>query len=100
MIRDKHSFLHQGLKQLWEKPGSKPAKLDSTLLKRVGITLGHLETASNSRDLAEGLGETRHYHKLNNGRYSLDVNGNFRITFELVDDKTGEVTKIDLEDTH
>lgn len=100
MIREKSSFIHPGLAQLWEDRSSKPAKLDSTLIKRCTVVLSHLETAECSNDLATGLGVSRHYHLLENGRYSLDVNGNFRITFEVVDQKTGEVTKINLEDTH
>lgn len=100
MIRDKSSFIHRGLAKLWKDRDSKPPKLDSTLIKRCAIVLSHLETAECSNDLAKGLGETRHYHLLENGRYSLDVNGNYRITFEVVDQKTGEVTRIDLEDTH
>lgn len=100
MIRDKSSFKHPGLAALWENPSRPPARLDSTLVKRIKLVLAHLETAENSNDLATGLGETRHYHLLQNGRYSLDVNGNFRITFEVLDQKSGEVAKIDLEDTH
>lgn len=100
MIRDKNSFKHDGLALLWEDRNSKPARLDSTLIKRAALVLSHLETAENSNDLATGLGKTRHYHLLENGRYSLDVNGPYRITFEVVDQKTGEVTKIDLENTH
>lgn len=100
MIKDKSSFKHSGLAQLWSDPESKPPKMDSTLIKRASIVLSHLETADNANDLATGLGKTRHYHLLHNGRYSLDVNGNYRITFEVVDQATGEVNKIDLEDTH
>lgn len=103
MIRSESSFIHQGLAKLWKDPESKPPKLDSTLIKRCSLALSHLETAENMNDLATGFGVRARFHRLqpaNDERYSLDVSGNYRITFRLDDKTTGEVSRINLEDTH
>jgi len=103
MINDESSFKHSGLCALWKDPKKNPPNLNSTMIKRCRLLLSHLETATSFKDIAEGFGETKNFHKLEPStaqRYSLDVNGNYRVTFRIVNDKTGEVDGIDLEDTH
>lgn len=102
MIQDSSDFLHKGLRKFWESHGADTRDIPSDLIKRIRLVITHLRTAQNISDLADGLGKTRHFHQLVKypDRYSMDVNGNYRITFRVNDKRTGAVSEIDLEDTH
>ena len=89
------SFRHKGLKKFFEtgiRTGIQPKHA-----KRLRMQLAALETAQSIEDLEiPGF----RLHALNGGdkgRWSIWVNGNWRITFEYID---GHVYVLDYEDYH
>ena len=92
MIR---SFKHRGLKEVFETGRSKLVAPD--LQKKVERRLDALDAAS----VPSGMnfpGWRLHELKGNRkGTWSVDVSGNWRITFKL---QNGDAYDVDLEDTH
>ncbi|MDQ1829560.1 type II toxin-antitoxin system RelE/ParE family toxin [Massilia sp. CCM 9029] len=66
------------------------------------MNLTHLNAARSLQDLQAGQGRQKSLKPLSGhgNRYSMEVNGNWRLTFTLDDPQTGLVSKIDLEDLH
>jgi proteic killer suppression protein len=88
------SFRHKGLSKLWNEGDPKGVRSD--LLDRVRRLLSALDTAQDLKELsAPGWG----LHRLHGKplRYSVSVNGPWRITFEWED---GEALQVDLEQYH
>lgn len=91
MIR---SFRHKGLKELFEKGRS--AKVPANLRDRVLELMRLLDAARSSRDLTlPGL--RVHPWKGGSDRWSMDVNGPWRLTWEWDD---GQAEKVDLQQPH
>ena len=101
MINTK-DFRDEDLKRYWLSGYEDGKGLPSEHLKRIRLVLTHIDTACNLKDIAEGLGRRKRFHKLkgHDRRYSLDVSGNYRITFCVPDPDIGVVKAIDYEDTH
>ena len=90
MIR---SFRNKALKELWEK--GKSAAVPPDLRKRIENRLEVLDSALNLADLT-GFG-THPLKATDPQRYSMAVNGPWRITFEFRD---GDAYLVDLEQYH
>jgi toxin HigB-1 len=92
MIR---TFRHGGLKKFFETGNSKGLAADAT--KKIQIRLNVLNRARELRDIAlPGFG----FHPLKGhrkGEYSIDVTGNYRMTFRF---ENGDVINLNLEDYH
>lgn len=91
MIR---SFRHKGLAKLWNK--NDPRGIRPDLVHRVRRRLTALQGAQDPRDL-DLPGWRLHRLYGNPERYSLAVNGPWRITFEWED---GDALRVDLEQYH
>ena len=88
-------FKHKGLKRLFESGASSGVKQQH--VRRLRQILAVLETAENHDDMAlPGL----NLHELKGkrkGTWSVQVTGNWRVTFKL---KKGDVFDVDYEDYH
>ncbi|WP_404783120.1 type II toxin-antitoxin system RelE/ParE family toxin [Altericista sp. CCNU0014] len=89
------SFRHKGLEAFFRKGATSGIQPDH--VKRLRLQLAILDTAQSLQDIAlPGFG----LHPLKGkaqGRWSIEVNGNWRLTFELVE---GDVLILDYEDYH
>jgi proteic killer suppression protein len=89
------SFRHRGLERFFET-GSK-AGIQPTHAKRLRMQLAALDTAGSIEDM-NIPGFRLHLLKgRDRGRWSIWVNGNWRLTFEFID---GHVYILDYEDHH
>lgn len=92
MIR---SFQHKGLQNYWTKGVKKG--LNPSWISKIRRLLGALDAATRPEDMNyPGSG----FHQLsgkNNGRYSVKVTGNYRITFAW---SAPDAVDVDLEDYH
>ncbi len=90
MIR---SFIHRGLSELWATDRSRRVRPD---LKRRALRV--LTVLHAAEDLPALRATPYRLHRLHgSGRYALDVNGPWRITFEWED---GDAARVDLEQYH
>ena len=87
------SFLHRGLKELFET--GKSARIPTDLKKRIIVRLDALQAATTLPQLQQP-GFRLHYLE-QSGRYSLWVNGPWRITFTW---KDGVASQVHLEQYH
>lgn len=92
MIR---SFRHKGLAKFYET-GSR-AGIQPSHAKRLRMQLAALDTASVIEDMDIPGFRLHPLKGLEKGRWSITVNGNWRLTFEFVD---GDVHILDYEDYH
>ena len=89
------SIRHKGLAKLYENGST--AGVQATHAKRLRLQLAALDTAQVIDDLnIPGFGLHPLKGKLK-GRWSIWVNGNWRLTFEF---KDGHVNVLDYEDYH
>jgi proteic killer suppression protein len=89
MIR---SFRNKGLAELWEVGTSR--RIDRRMVKRIMRRLEALHAAETPQDLnVPGFD----FHRLDNGRYSLHVNGPWCVTFEF---ERGDAYRVDYEQYH
>lgn len=89
------SFRHKGLRRFFESGGT--AGIQASHIKRLRMQLIALDTAMTIDD-TDLPGFRLHPLKgSQQGRWSVTVNGNWRVTFEFVD---GNVYVIDYEDYH
>lgn len=95
-------FLHKGLGLFWDSGGSDKSGITASWANVLRAELVHLNTATCLADILAGLGVLKKAKLLSGStdRYSMEVNGNWRLTFTCVNPDTGEVNKIDLEDFH
>lgn len=101
-IKEK-SFKHKGLQKFWESNGEDCSGITPTFAKALRLLLVRLHTAQSLKDIrGGGAGPSRGFERLKTGhcRYSLEVNGNYRLTFTCEDPQTGIVTQLNLEDYH
>ena len=91
------SFEHRGLAAFWTQ-GSK-AGIQPEHASRLRIRLDALNAVTGESDvLALPRGWRRHQHVgRGRGRWSIDVSGNWRLTFEL---RGGNVALLDYTDPH
>lgn len=90
------TWKHKGLKKLY-KSGKVVKGMDPARVKRVVKLLDHINAAETIPDLHM---PGARFHKLTApllGHLSLDVNGNYRITFKF---KDGHCYDVDYHDTH
>lgn len=86
------TFKSKALKLFWLKGDA--SKLPAFSLPRITIYLTALEAATKPEDLdLPGY----YFHRLTNGRSSVRVTGNWRITFEW---EAPDAIKVDFEDYH
>ena len=89
------SFRHKGLERLYHR--NDPAKLDARMADKLRKQLFFLEAMDHSDELRTlALWKA---HRLSDGRWSLHVTANYRLTFE-VNDMARTVAILDLEDYH
>ncbi|MGH7571513.1 MAG: type II toxin-antitoxin system RelE/ParE family toxin [Gemmatimonadota bacterium] len=91
MIR---SFRHKGLQKLWNDDDASGIRPD--LVERVRARLTALDAATKLKELRVP-GWRLHVLKGNPTRYSLTVNGPWRVTFGWRD---GDAWRVDLEQYH
>jgi toxin HigB-1 len=89
------SFRHKGLKKFFET-GSR-AGIQPHHAKRLRMQLAALDTAQSIEDMDIPGFRLHGLKGADRGRWSIWVNGNWRITFEFVD---GHVYVLDYEDYH
>lgn len=102
MISTTTPFVHKGLERFWDSEGDDASGIPPSFKKVIRLNLVHLDAARSLKDLQTDLGQRKRFKKLSGhvDRYSMEVNGNWRLTMTLEDVTTGLVSKIDLEDTH
>lgn len=93
---------HKGLQRFWTSAGKDMSGISTSWAKIIRVILLHLQTARSLDDIRGGLGVSKNVKQLSGHtcRYSIEVNSNWRITFDCVDPHCGELTNIDLEDLH
>ena len=89
------SFRHKGLEALY-RTGSKKGVQSDHVAKLYRI-LSALDVAQNPADLAIPSFRTHPLKGDQAGRYSIWVNGNWRVTFRFID---SDVELVDYEDYH
>ena len=89
------SYRHQGLKELFETGNSR--RVPANFVKRIARMLEVLDEAENLHDLAIPSYAIHPLRGLVPPRYSMSVNGPWRITFQF---ENGEVRLVDLEQYH
>ena len=92
MIR---SFRHRGLKRMYDR--NDPSRVAPNLVNRVALALADLDDARNTSDL-DLPGYRLHPLKGDlEGRWSISISGNWRVTFRFED---GDAYDVDLTDYH
>ncbi|MDM1500550.1 type II toxin-antitoxin system RelE/ParE family toxin [Myroides odoratimimus] len=93
------SFRKKELKSFWEEEVTKG--LPPKCISRIAKILNLINQINTINDLGSFVTSSYRVHKLKSppfiGYYSMDVTGNYRIVFELID---GDVYNIDFLDTH
>lgn len=97
------NFIHNGLKLFWDSNGVNKSGISPALAKVIRLILVHLNTAQSMSDVKVGVGVTKGFKALtgHKHRFELEVNGNWRITFDCIETDMGlSISKVDLEDVH
>ena len=89
------SFRHKGLKKFFET--GKVSGIQPTHAKRLRMQLVALDTATTAEDMDIPGFNLHELKAADKGRWSIWVNGNWRITFEFRD---GHAYVLDYEDYH
>jgi len=102
MILQSRDIVHKGVRRLWQSGGNDKSGISASWAKSLCDILLHLHSARSLDDIRAGLGILKNVKLLSGHayRYSIEVNANWRVTFNCVDPDTGIVTDIDLEDLH
>jgi len=97
-----NSFIHKGLGDFWASNGTDKSGIQPHFAKILKLELAHLSSARSLSDIQGGLGVLKKAKLLSGftDRYSMEVNGPWRLTFTCSDASTGVVTMIDLENYH
>jgi len=95
-------ILHKGLRRFCSSNGKDSSGISPAWASVLKAALAHLDTAQSLDDIMAGFGRLKHVKKLvgHEHRYSMEINANWRLTFNCDDPDTGIVTQIDLEDLH
>jgi plasmid maintenance system killer protein len=93
---------HKGLHRFWSSGGTDKRGISPSWAANAAAILVHLYKAQCLDDLLGGYGIQKNMKALrgHTHRYSIELNANWRITFDCVDPATGTVTNVDLEDLH
>jgi toxin HigB-1 len=89
------SIRHKGLKKYFEDGDT--SKIQPDHVKKLRIRLGVLDTAQSIEDINKPGFDLHSLQGELKGRWSISVNGNWRLTFEFQD---GDVLVLDYEDYH
>lgn len=89
------SFRHKGLKKFYET--GKASGIQPKHTKRLRMQLVALDTATSAEDMDIPGFKLHQLNGSDKGRWSIRVNGNWRITFEVRD---GHAYVLDYEDYH
>lgn len=89
------SFRHKGLRRLHETGNT--AGVQASHAKRLRLQLAALDTAQSIEDMDIPGFRLHPLKGTMNGRWSIAVNGNWRVTFEF---KDGNAYVLDYEDYH
>ncbi|KOP51146.1 MULTISPECIES: type II toxin-antitoxin system RelE/ParE family toxin [Pseudomonas syringae group] len=102
MIVEDRDIVHKPLRRFWASGGKNTLGLNPDFIKVLRALLVHLHSARSLADIKGGLGKLKDFKPLtgHDRRYELEVNGNWRLTFDCHSPDTGTVTIIDLEDVH
>ncbi|MFA9216734.1 MAG: hypothetical protein ACEQSK_06475 [Sphingomonadaceae bacterium] len=95
-------ILHKGLQRFWSSAGQDKRGISASWAQHAAAILVHLYKAHSLDDLLGGYGRHRKIKRLTGHvrRYSIELNANWRITFDCLDPDTGAVTNVDIEDLH
>jgi plasmid maintenance system killer protein len=95
-------ILHKGLQRFWKSGGKDLSGISPAWASAVRAILVHLNSADSLDDIRGGLGLLKNVKHLSGHacRYSIEVNANWRVTFDCPDATNGAVYNIDLEDLH
>ena len=88
------SIKHKGLRKLWENADA--SKVSVSLVLRLTTRLNFLDSVVSLEDF-DGVPSYRFHELQGLNRFSIWVNGNWRLTFEW---DNGDVYLLDLEDYH
>jgi len=102
MAFDDDDVEHKGLRKFWKSGGKDTSGITPNLARRIRLALVHLHSAQSIGDIANPNPKDWRFHKYSGvaNKYSIDVSGNYRLTFTVSNDKTGHVCNIKLEDPH
>ena len=102
MILDDKEIKTKALRKFYKSDCEKAAGLPQEHLDRLKVILVELQNANSLHDIATGCGARKRFHQYKEPRYrySLDVSGNVRVTFDCKDPATGVVTNIRYGDPH
>jgi plasmid maintenance system killer protein len=102
MSIEENGFINKGLALFWKSGGTNHSGIQPSFAKVLRLELVHLDTAVSLSDILGGYGKTKSAKLLtgHTDRYSMEINGNWRLTFSCSDPLTGVVSKIDIEDLH
>lgn len=89
------SVQHRGLRRLYESGDG--SRLDQRIVGKLRKQLEFLQAMERADDMTAL--PTWKPHRLSDGRWSLHVTANWRLTLRI-DDAAGEITVLDLEDYH
>lgn len=95
-------IMHKGLQRFWTSGGTDKRGISPAWAGNAAAALVHLYKAQCLDDLLGGYGRQKNLKRLTGhlNRYSIEVNANWRITFDCADPDNGAVTNVDLEDLH
>ncbi|NRR29196.1 type II toxin-antitoxin system RelE/ParE family toxin [Oxalobacteraceae bacterium] len=95
-------IVHKGLRRFWSSQGADSSGISPAWASVLRAALVHLDTAQSLDDILAGLGVIKRVKRLSGHlhRYSMEINANWRLTFDCHNPLTGQVTRIDLEDLH
>ena len=95
-------IVHKGLQRFWNSSGKDLSGISPSWARVLRAILVHLDTARSLDDIRGGLGLLKNVKQLSGHacRYSIEVNANWRITFDCPDPQNGIIYNIDLEDLH
>lgn len=94
--------LSKNLRVFWASNGQNTSQINANCAKRLRLALAHLYYACNQGDIANPVPKDWRFHKLQGypNRYSIDVTGNSRLHFDIVDPNNGIVADIVFIDPH
>ena len=84
-------ILHKGLQRFWKSGGKDLSGISPSWARVLRAILVHLDTARSLDDIRGGLGLLKNVKQLSGHacRYSIEVNANWRITFDCPDPQNG-----------
>lgn len=95
-------IVHKGMQRFWQSNGTDIRGISASWSNSLRAILLHLNSAHSLDDIRGGLGVSKNVKQLTGHvcRYSIEINANWRVTFDCVQPSTGVVSNIDIEDLH